>query len=229
MKILERTFKESGKDYALRVIRDNIISLELEPGSTVSANEIGIELGVSRGPVREALNELSKINIVEVYPQSGCKIASINLDMLEEAKFLRSTLECAAVKEACQNATKEDILKLSENVMLQEMYLKNNLKEKLYELDNEFHKLIFEIAHKKNIYDLMKNYIIHLDRFRTLSLLSVKEIKIVEDHQKILAALESKSGDEAAALMQMHLDRDKINYDEIRAQYPGYFVDSTPN
>ena len=101
MHVTERLKGESSKEYAMRVIRENIISLELEPGTSVSANELASEIPVSRGPIREALSELSKIGIVEVYPQSGCKISMIDYTVVEEARFLRNTLECAIVKEAC--------------------------------------------------------------------------------------------------------------------------------
>ncbi|MBP0981483.1 MAG: GntR family transcriptional regulator, partial [Oscillospiraceae bacterium] len=61
MKILERLPRETGRDYALRVLKENIINLELAPGSLVSENELSAMLGLSRTPVREALIELSKV------------------------------------------------------------------------------------------------------------------------------------------------------------------------
>ena len=83
MHVTERLKGESSKEYAMRVIRENIISLELEPGTSISANELASEIPVSRGPIREALSELSKIGIVEVYPQSGCKISMIDYTVVE--------------------------------------------------------------------------------------------------------------------------------------------------
>ena len=55
MKLLERLPRESGGDYALRTIKENIINLELPPGSQISENELATEMGLSRTPVREAL------------------------------------------------------------------------------------------------------------------------------------------------------------------------------
>ena len=55
MHISERLPRESSRDYALRIIKDNIISLRLEPGSPLSENELATEMGLSRTPVREAL------------------------------------------------------------------------------------------------------------------------------------------------------------------------------
>ncbi len=60
MKLTERDARETGRDYALRMIKDNIIRLELAPGSLISENELAAEMGLSRTPVREALIELSR-------------------------------------------------------------------------------------------------------------------------------------------------------------------------
>ena len=46
---------ETVRDYACRVIKENIVTMELKPGSLVSETELAKELGVSRTPVREAL------------------------------------------------------------------------------------------------------------------------------------------------------------------------------
>ena len=59
MKLLERLPRESGGEYALRTIKENIISLELAPGCQISENELAAEMGLSRTPVREALMELA--------------------------------------------------------------------------------------------------------------------------------------------------------------------------
>ena len=55
MIVPRRSPGETGREYALRTIKDNIIRLDLAPGSTVSENELAADLGLSRTPVREAL------------------------------------------------------------------------------------------------------------------------------------------------------------------------------
>ena len=60
MRLTQRQPRETGRDYALRTIKDNIIHLELAPGSMVSENELAAAMGLSRTPVREALLELQR-------------------------------------------------------------------------------------------------------------------------------------------------------------------------
>ena len=120
MTISEKMPKESAREYAMRIVKENIVSLQLVPGSLVSENEIAQQLGLSRTPVREALIELSKANIVETLPQKGSRIALIDYALVEESQFLRLVLECAAVKLVCEHHETADLSYLNENVELQD-------------------------------------------------------------------------------------------------------------
>ena len=138
MRVSERFPRETGRDYALRMLKENIINLELAPGSAISENELSAELGLSRTPVREALIELAKVKIVEIQPQKKSMVSFIDYDMVEESRFMRNHLECAVAELACAMATAEDIERLSENVKLQNYYLESGSTEQLMRLDNAF-------------------------------------------------------------------------------------------
>ena len=60
MKITPKFSNESSREYAYRIIRNNIIELDIKPGSMISEQEVAQELDVSRTPVHEALLELSR-------------------------------------------------------------------------------------------------------------------------------------------------------------------------
>ncbi len=226
MVISEREARENAREYALRQIRENIISLKLKPGSSVSENELARELGISRTPVREALQELAKSNLIEVYPQRGCIIAHIDFDIVDEMVFLRRVLEKAVVEELCDCITEENIQEIEKNIQLQEFYLNNKLPDKIIELDNEFHRSLFIMCNKERIYNLMEGTQGHFDRIRTLSMYSVKDIKIVADHKAILNAIKSGNKTLAAEFIVKHLSRYKLDQSEIIEKYPDYFYKS---
>ena len=223
MKQIERLVNESGKDYAIRAIRENIISLDLKPGSHISANNLTEVFGLSRGPIREAFSELSKTGIVEVYPQSGCKISLINEEMINEARFLRKSLECSIVREAALKVCDNELTDLEENMELQEFFLEKQMSDKRLEADIWFHKKLFMITNMQNVYTLMKNFVIHLDRLRSLTLITIKDIRVVEDHRQILKAIRDKDPDEASELMLKHLSRDETDIKSIKMAHPEYF------
>lgn len=223
MQLSQRYAKETGREYALRMLKDNIIHLDLIPGSMLSENELSAQMNLSRTPVREALIELSKVKIVEIYPQKGSAVAFIDYDMVEEARFMRSVLEGAVVELACSVATEESIFKLQENVRLQEFYLANRSPQKLLELDDEFHHQLFHMTSKDQVYNLMDSITIHFDRVRSMSLSAVKDLKTINDHREIVEAIKARDGELAKRLMNTHLSRYKIDEESLRKEYPGYF------
>lgn len=223
MRVLDRLPRENGRDYALRVIKENIIHLDLEPGCQISENELSAELGLSRTPVREALIELAKVKIVEIQPQKRSVVSLINYDLVEESRFMRNVLECAVVELDCALAAPEDVARLRENVRMQNFYLDSFYPENLMALDNEFHGLLFDIARKSQVFSLMQNICIHFDRVRSISLSAVKDLKIVQDHENICEAIASRDAAKARKLMEVHLSRYKIDAKAIREAYPQYF------
>ena len=223
MRLEERNLKETGREYALRMLKDNIINLDLVPGSMLSENELSAEMNLSRTPVREALIELSRVKIVEVYPQKGSAVAFVDYELVEEARFMRDVLEGAVVELVCKMASEEDIENLKENVRLQEFYMENRSPKKLLELDNEFHRMLFHITSKDQVYHLMDSITIHFDRIRSMSLSVVKDLKTISDHKDIVEAIAAKDGNTAKILMEKHLSRYKFDEEALRREYPGYF------
>ncbi len=209
----------------MRILKSNIISLELAPGSVISENEMASLLGLSRTPVREALIELGKVNIVEIMPQRGSRVLLIDYNLVEESRFLRLVLESAIIRQVCELKEPQDFSELQENLKLQEFYLENPSPSKLLELDNQFHKELFRLANKMRCYQWMIDGMeIHFDRVRSMSLSAVKDIKIVEDHRAILQAICQRDANQAVAIVTKHFSRYKIDEQVIRAKYPDYFL-----
>lgn len=223
MHLTERLPRETGREYALRMLKENVIHLALAPGSQISENELSAEMGLSRTPVREALIELSKVKIIEIYPQKKSVVSLINYDMVEESRFMRNILECAVVELNCEMANPSDIDRLQENVRLQNFYLDNFAPEKLQALDDQFHGILFDIARKPRVYSLVQNFSIHFDRVRRMSLTSVKNLLIVQDHENITTAISRRDAAKARELMEMHLSRYKTDAAPMREKYPQYF------
>ena len=123
----------------------------------------------------------------------------------------------------CEKITPDWIRKLEENVTLQQFHLDNHRPERLLELDNEFHQMLFEIAEKNQVFVLMESISIHYDRVRSLALKAIKDIKTVDDHRMILKAVSEGNAEEAKRLMEKHLNRYKVDRETMEAAYPQYF------
>ena len=221
---IEKYAKETNRDYALRAIRDNIIKLQIKPGSMISEQDIAEELNLSRTPVHEAMQELSKTKIIEIFPQKGSKVSLIDMTLVDEAVFMRSTIEAALTEEACTKATSQDILALEENVNLQEFYLSNNSLDKIMDLDNSFHETMYRITNKMQCFYMVKLMNIHYDRFRELRLHSSNPQSIINEHKEILTAFKAKDCAKVKELILKHLNRLYIDEKDIRQKYPDYFA-----
>ena len=116
MKLEERHYAETAREYALRMLKENIISMELKPGAMVSENELAAQLGLSRTPVREALMDMAQYGLVDILPQRGSRISLIDYALVEEARFAREVLEVAILSIVCENVTEESLVQLRQNV-----------------------------------------------------------------------------------------------------------------
>ena len=223
MYVTQRQQGESGRSYALRTIKENIVRLELAPGSKVSESEIAAGLGLSRTPVREALQELSRERIVEIYPQRGSIIALVDYTLVDEARFMRQCLESGVAVVLAQRAQSMNLSSLRENLELQEYYLRSGNLDKLLELDNQFHQELYRLAGYENCYRMMAGMYLHFDRVRWMATQSVNQEPCVEDHRAIYQAIVEGNSREAAEAVREHLMRYRVDETKLRREYPGYF------
>ncbi|MDO5417826.1 MAG: GntR family transcriptional regulator [Lachnospiraceae bacterium] len=225
MKRLDREPSENARTYAVRVLLFNIINLELPPGTAVSENELSAALTLSRTPVREALIELSKLGLVNILPQRGSYVTRIDYELIEEARFMRLVLENAVLKLACEQGISEEYReKLKQNLEMEKQYLESGDSALLLELDNTFHRLLFESVNKARTYRIVHAQMIHFDRLRVLSLKSLKSSRTLQDHENILYALERRDGELAEMIMTRHLTRYQVKKEKLLQEYPDYFL-----
>lgn len=224
MHIEERRYAETARDYALRMLKANIISMDLRPGAMVSENELSAQMGLSRTPVREALMDLAKCRVVDVMPQRGSRIALIDYTLVEEARFARQVLEVAILDLVCERAAPADIAQLRQNVRMQAMLQEPGMggSQGMLELDDAFHQTLFRIAQKENTYAMLCSMTIHFDRVRSLALDVVRDSRIIADHQAICEAISVRDAQKAKAIMTEHLGRVKVDEAAIRSAYPQY-------
>ena len=215
--------RETGKNYALRVLKENIVGLELPPGSQISENELSAALGISRTPIREALSELEEIGLVEIIPQKKTAISLIDYDLVEEASFLRFTLEDAVIGQVCRERTEEDLLRFGQNIETQRLLFRSGDLGGLMKKDNEFHRAFFEITRKLEIYQLMQKLQVHFDRVRSLSLTTNADAAIIDEHAAIYESIRERDAEKAHARLRAHLVRYRIDADIIQSACPQYF------
>lgn len=229
MNVSKRLPRENARTYAHREILDNIINLELPPGSAVSENDLSTILKVSRTPVREALIEMSHLGLIEIIPQKGSFVTKIDYELIEDAKFIRMSLENTVVRLACKEGIPEPYMeRIRDNLARQKQWVdKVGGQNVMMDLDNEFHKLLFESMGKERVFDAMKTQMVHFDRLRVLTYQKLKNQKTaqtVSDHENIVYALEKRDAELAEVVMTLHLTRHQVDKEELIVFCPEYFV-----
>ena len=81
---------ENNREYAYRVLRQNIITLQFAPGQTLSEAELSEKLEMSRTPVHEAVMMLKNEWLVDVQAQRGSSVSMIRVDYLQQNAFLEN-------------------------------------------------------------------------------------------------------------------------------------------
>ena len=216
---------ESIKEYAYRIIRENILNMVLTPGTKISEKEISDELSISRTPVREAFIRLSQQALVEIFPQRGTYISKINTNQIIEFKFLRLTLDQAVMKLACKNFPENMKLKLQHCLAEQEICVKTNNYDQFFELDNKLHCLIFTGCEKPNIWKIIQEANLNYVRSRILDLRTRQtEINLLfKQHQTLVEAIIQNDEQLGYETITEHINKVIGDINSLKQKYPTYY------
>lgn len=208
MILYDRKDKENNKQYAYRVLKDNIMTLNLKPGDLLSETELSEKLGLSRTPIREILLRLKNEHLIEVKPQTGTYISLIDMNMVEQGMFMRYTLEKEVLKEACKGISEDILMEMEKNMFAQNLIAnkENNIIE-FHKLDQEFHELLFKSTNKVDIWNSILNMSTHYNRMRLLADLKFGRKKNISDHEKYLSLIKNKSSEGIDQIVTSHIKR----------------------
>ena len=203
-----------------------IVHCVLPPGSPIREKDLSEQMDVSRTPIREALLQLEKEGLVEIYPQSGTRISKISMEEVRESHFIREAMESATVRFVALNGDSE--LHKQLNTRLQEFNdaLGTAEKDLLFELDELFHKTIAEFRFQNRLWKITNIAKSHMDRVRHLTLPLPKRIyEIADEHQRVADCIIQHQPDEAVRAIQDHLSVIFSDIERIRAEHIEYFVE----
>ena len=209
-------------------LRDAIVSAEIAPGRQISENELAARLGVSRTPIREALQRLSEDRLVAVVPQLGTFVTRISSTGVGDAQFVREALECAAIREAARRAGAADIAALETIVERQDETREAADFDRFYVLDDELHRALCDLSGHGIAWSLSQRAQGHLNRVRHLSLPMPSYLaEMIEEHRAVVAAVAANDPDAAEHALRHHLRMVLSSLPAIRAQHPDYFEEET--
>ena len=224
MNVAVRSRRGPARAHVYVALRDAIVSAALEPGRQLSENELAARLGVSRTPVREALQRLREERLVAVVPQLGTFVTRISTDAVSDAQFVREALECAAIKEAAPRATAEHVAELEQIVERQTHAEGNGDFDRFYLLDDELHEALCDLSGHGIAWSLTQRAKGHLNRIRRLSLPEPGYLReMIAEHRAVVSAVAANDPEGAERALRHHLRMVLSSLPAIRAQHPDYF------
>jgi DNA-binding GntR family transcriptional regulator len=189
------------------VIVDWIHQGNLKPGDRVSEAAIARHLGISRGPVREAISRLDFEGLVIRRPRRGAVVTEFNAKDLEEIASVRQLIEGHAARLACQVVTSRDLDELDKLVTGMQVAAEKGQWTETAILNGRFHQLVVQIANNKILSKMWQT--LHPLAWLLAPAASVKQPHNPESmalrHRLLLEALQSGDPNHAEEAFRDHV------------------------
>lgn len=191
-----------------RRLSDAIVSGELPPGSKLSEPALARQYGVSRGPLREAINRLQERQLVTRTAHFGARVTELSPELLEETYIVREALEGMAARQAAMNCTDEDIADLHRAYARHVATVREGGEGPVWRsADEDFHFIIARASRNPMLVRLLTEDFYQLVRFFRSQLVHIRGRgeRTLAEHRRILEAVEDRDGDLAELQMRRHI------------------------
>jgi DNA-binding GntR family transcriptional regulator len=210
-------------------LRELIVTLALAPGAALSRADLAAYFDLSPMPVRDALTQLHKERLVDVFPQYLTRVSGIDLDSARQAHVLRLSVELEMARSLARAPDPLLEARLLAIVETQRACLDRDDFDGFIAADAAFHRTMFEAARLMEIHDLIRNVSGHLDRLRRLHLpVQGKARSVLDDHAAIAHAIGRGDADAACAAARGHLSGTLAALDGLHARYPDFILPAPP-
>ena len=204
--------KETKPNKVYEDLKAMILAFKLKPGEAIGEVDIAQKFGVSRTPVRDAFKRLEADGLIEVKSHIGTYVTLIDVNQISDAIFIREHIEKAVISELCQNYKISLNMRINYILSAQKKLLENemdtvDLAQNFLEVDNEFHRTLFEAAGRESVWEYIESLQYHYNRLRMFVNRADKDKlrKVYEQHCQIISAIERQDEEGAKVIYARHL------------------------
>jgi DNA-binding GntR family transcriptional regulator len=205
---------QSLHEQTYQTLRTAILSGELASGDRLVETQLATLLQVSRTPIREAIRQLQRENLIATDPNGALRVARLSVKDAGHLYDCRIALEQVSVAEACCHATAPQLeqidlaIQQAEKSMSQETHQLTNYQ--LLHLDYQFHRALAESSENPWLVSLLDQVFdkMMLLRLRTMQH-NPRVLEIRSEHRCIYAAVSDRDATAAVTAMQNHLTASK--------------------
>ncbi len=187
-------------------IRDMIIEGQLPVGMRIHEGQLGLQLGVSRTPLREALKVLATEGLVELMPSRGAFVRKLTAKDARDMLEVLSSLEKLAGPMTCKNASDEEIraVRRLHDEMLTFYAARDRLQ--YFKRNQQIHSALISLSGNESlalVHDILQS---RMKRIRFIGdQKSESWAAAVDEHEEMIAALEARDGARLSSAMADHL------------------------
>ncbi|MGV6876749.1 GntR family transcriptional regulator [Pseudochelatococcus sp. B33] len=189
-------------------VRSEILSCAIMPGVELSESELARRFGVSKSPVRDAMQKLEFEGLVEIAPRRGHRVRPISVQDAEDILELRIILESASMRKIAQTA---DDMELSDLDRFRQADMSSIQAFTYY--NREFHHSLSVLSRNLRLEEEVRRVMELYDRLCVISLSALSRSgsfkEPLSDHVAIIDALQARNGAQAASILRKHVARSR--------------------
>jgi DNA-binding GntR family transcriptional regulator len=209
------TLREQVLDY----LREEILSNRLEPGTELNEVALASSLGVSRGPIREALGRLAAEGLVTAAPRRGAIVTKLTKQEFMDAYQVREALESLAIRVAVPRLTDDDKAELHRMSAEMRRLADADDANAFFEINRRFHEKLVRASGNRRLFEMHQQLLGQMGRLlRKSAELRGGLGESAAAHEAILEAVDAGDAERAGQLMAEHIEVPQRVLDSPEAQ-----------
>ena len=215
--------RRSAPPQIYELLRERILTVQLKPGESINERWLADWLGVSRTPIREAINRLSANGLIAIVPNVGTSVSLINAAKVKEFSLIRKSLESLIIRHAAARFDGDADLILRDLIDRQIATLDGPRLIENITVDSGFHRAIAQISGLTATWSILQHVMDEIMRVRHLSVRVHQALREpIDAHLAILEALRTKDPDLCEQALRAHLDASYKHIVTALQQHPDY-------
>ncbi|HLT95670.1 MAG TPA: GntR family transcriptional regulator [Acidimicrobiia bacterium] len=202
---IQRIRRPTTQETVVEALQQAILTGHFKPGEHLRQDAIAEQMGVSRVPVREALNVLRAEGQLDYSPHRGYRVSRLSQEEVEEINIIREMLEGEAIRRAVEKLDEDvidDLVVL--NRQLRKAHRNNDLTT-FIRLNQEFHFLIFQQAGLPRLMQMIEGLWRVANGYRSgVFGNTANRERMLEEHDALIEALEAGDAERAVVIMENH-------------------------
>jgi len=196
----------SLKEAVYRRLKENIVRGRIPAGTKLAEIQLARKLGVSRTPLREAINRLEQDGFVNIIPRRGAFVKKHSLQEILENLVLREVLEGLAGRLAACHATPDMIRRMKACFR---GFSERNVERSIASYAHQnirFHNLIIEASQNQKLIAIIRNLFDQMDMVRLHTIvLPGRARKSLDEHWAIIRCIEKEQAQKAENELRTHI------------------------